>query len=85
MSIEHRAGKLHSHVDTLSRLPVQGEHDSQYDIDVPNVAAMALIGWRSRESPCLVTVNRLGCLHAKMTKNVPFLRSCVAGADDTAL
>ena len=42
-SVQHRAGKLHSHVDALSRLPVHGERDAAHDIEIPNPVTMALL------------------------------------------
>ena len=42
-TVQHRPGKLHSHVDALSRLRVEGQRDSQYDIDIPSVAATAFL------------------------------------------
>ena len=42
-TIHHRAGKLHSHVDALSRLPVTSERQEALDIDIPSIAAMALL------------------------------------------
>ena len=79
-TIEHRAGKLHSHVDALSRLPVQGERDSKHDIDVPNVAAMALLaGEVVNRHASLPSIDWLSaCEH---DRECSFLRSYVAGAE----
>ena len=42
-TVQHRPGKLHSHVDALSRLPVEGERESRYDLEVPNVVMSAFL------------------------------------------
>ena len=42
-TVKHRPGKLHSHVDALSRLPVEGERQEDYDLDVPNATLAAFL------------------------------------------
>ena len=42
-TIRHRPGKLHSHVDALSRLPVDGERQQEYDLDVPHPTLSAFL------------------------------------------
>ena len=42
-TVKHRPGKLHSHVDALSRLPVEGERQEGYDLDVPNATLAAFL------------------------------------------
>ena len=43
--VKHRPGKLHSHVDALSRLPVEGTREEQYDLEVPNAVMTCIFGW----------------------------------------
>ena len=42
-TVRHRPGKLHSHVDALSRLPVDGERQQEYDLDVPHPTLSAFL------------------------------------------
>ena len=42
-TVKHRPGKLHSHVDALSRLPVEGERQEGNDLDVPNATLAAFL------------------------------------------
>ena len=40
-AVQHRSNRLYSYVDALSRLLVEREHISQYDVDYLSVAVAA--------------------------------------------
>ena len=64
-TVQHRPGKLHSHVDALSRLPVSGERDSCHDVEIPSVAATAfLVGEVVSRHSSLPSIDwSTACLH----------------------
>ena len=78
--VQHRPGKLHSHVDALSRLPVEGERESGYDLDVPNAVMSAFLAGevvaRHGTLPSIDWVS--ACLE---DEECTFLRLFVAGKD----
>ena len=77
--VQHRPGKLHSHVDALSRLPVIGERDAHHDVDVPSVAATAfLVGDVVTRHNSLPSINWASA--CEMDAECAFLRSFATGA-----